>query len=458
MALAGLLPASVTSERSMLLGPRRWKTRALPMRSEASGWYEILPAPSPEPRPVDGRVTCDWAVVGAGACGLAAARRLAELRHQDTIVLIDAARIGYGASGRNAGFMLNHNTHGEIKSLDIERRNSVLCAAGVDYLRQLVRENRIPCQWSDWGRLYVAADHAGDEHLTELAGNYRRLDAPYSWVEPERLHDMLGTPFYRRAIHARGSALVQPAALMRGLGTTLPANVRVCEESPILEISYGARMHLTCPGGVVIARNLILANSVFAEETGVARWRVVPIATYASLTRPLDPEERSRLGCESEFGLLPAHPNGSTLRLTPDHRLFVRNSFRYARTKRIDRDELDRAERLHRQALRRRWPDLADVPFTSTWGGMLGFTRNDGTLFGRVSAGVYVVISSDAGPVARGTIGGKLLAEHVCGVRSELLRVMLSLPKAGLLPPDPFLGMIVKSRLRRIERDGAGGP
>lgn len=440
----------------MWFGPRRWKTRALPERGEASGWYEALPEPPPESTRVEGRVDCDWAIVGAGACGLAVARRLGELRHQDTIVLIDAARIGYGASGRNAGFMLNHNTHGEVKNLEIDRRNAALGAAGVDYLRRLVQENRIPCQWSEWGRLYVAADGGGDTHLTRLAESYRRLDAPFSWIEPGRLRDMLGTSFYRRAIHAPGSALVQPAALMRGLGATLPGNVRVFEESPVLAISHGAPLQLTCPEGVVLARNLILANSVFAEETGVVRWRVVPIATYASLTRPLHRDERAHLGSGDEFGLLPADPNGSTLRLTRDHRLLVRNTFSYARTKRIDPREVDRAGRLHREALRRRWPDLAEVPFASTWGGMLGFTRNDGTLFGRVADRVHVVISSDAGPVARGTAAGKLLAEHLCGVRSELLEVMRSLPRAAMLPPDPFLGMMVRHRLRRIERDGAG--
>ena len=439
----------------MLFGPRRWKTRALPERSEPNGWYEILPEPPPETRPVDGRLTCDWAVIGAGACGLAVARRLAELRNQDTVALIDAARIGYGASGRNAGFMLNHNTHGAIKSLEIERRNAALCTAGVDYLRRLVQQNQIPCQWSEWGRLYVAAHHAGNDHLADLARNYDRLDVEYSWIESERLRDMLGTGFYTRAIHARGSALVQPAALMRGLGTTLPANVQVCEESPVLDVSFGPRVHLTCPGGVVIARNLIVANSVFAEEMGIARWRVVPIATYASLTRPLRPEERARLGRESEFGLLPADPNGSTLRLTRDHRLLVRNTFSYARTKRIEPDALVRAERLHRGALRRRWPELADISLVSTWGGMLGFTRNDGTLFGRVADRVHAVISSDAGPVTRGTASGMLLAEHVCGVQSDLLRIMLSLPRAALLPPDPILRMVVDHRLRRIERDGA---
>ena len=429
------------------------KTRTLPSVSEPNGWYQTLPTPPPAARPVVGSVTCDWAIVGAGACGLAAARRLAELRHQDTVALIDASRIGHGASGRNAGFMLNHNTHGEIKDMEVERRNAALCAAGVNHLRRLVQENQIECQWSDWGRLYVAVDGAAETHLSELARNYRSLDRPWSWVEREQLRDMLGTGFYTRAVHAEGSALVQPAALMFGLGRTLPANVRVYEESPVLEISSGPPFRLTCPGGEVLARTLILANSVFAEELGVARWRVVPIATYASLTRPLRREELSRLGSEREFGLLPVDPGGSTVRLTRDHRLLLRNSFSYGRTKRIEPEALDRAEQRHREALRRRWPDLGDVPFVSTWGGLLGFTRNDGTVFGRVAEGVHAVISSDAGPVARGTAAGMLLAEQVCGVGGDLLDTMMSLPGAGLLPPDPFLRVLVNRRLRLMESE-----
>ena len=338
------------------------KPRRLPAQSEANGWFDTLPVPPPEARPLAGQVACDWAIVGAGACGLAVARRLGELRHQDTIALIDAARIGQGASGRNAGFMLNHNTHGETKDMAVERRNAALCAAGVDLLRRLVRENQIECQWSEWGRLYVAADDAGGTHLSELARNYRRLDRQYSWVEPEQLREMLGTGFYTRAIHAEGSALVQPAALMRGLGTTLPANVRVYEDSPVLDLSTGDGIRLTCPDGVVLARTLILANSVFAEEMGVASRRVVPIATYASLTRPLSREELACLGREQEFGLLPVDPGGSTVRLTRDRRLLLRNSFSYARTKRIEPEALARAGHQHRGALRQRWPALGTSP------------------------------------------------------------------------------------------------
>lgn len=105
------------------------------------------------------------------------------------------------------------------------------------------------------------------------------------------------------------------------------------------------------------------------------------------------------------------------------------------------------------------WPrpgnGIADVEFVGTWGGILGFTRNEGTVFGAISAGLWAVMSADAAPMTEGAIGGKLLAEHICGVDSELLQIMLSLPKASLLPPDPILRFVVN---REIGKAAAAGP
>ena len=430
-------------------------TRILPDCAEASGWYETMAQQPPPARPVDGTVDCDWAIIGAGACGLAVARRLAELRDQDHIVLIDANRVGHGASGRNAGFMLNHNTHGEVKNLDVERRNSILCAAGVNYLRDRVQEHQIQCQWSDWGRLYVAVDEHSNEHLKELCENYDKLGVTYELTNCERIKEITGTDIYLGGMYAGGSALVQPAALMRGLGNSLPANVSVHENSPVQGVSRKGVFELACPDGVIRTQNLVLTTSVFTEELGIGRFRIVPIATYGSLTRPLKDDELFHFGSESEFGLLPADPNGSTVRLTQDKRLFMRNTFTYARSKQIDTDFVESLQAVHRESIRRRWPGLADIPFDSTWGGMLGFTRNDGTLFGEAEDRVYLAISSDASPVSRGTMAGVLLAEQICGIDSRLLEVMHSLPKAGLLPPDPLLGMVVNHRLRKMEQNGA---
>ena len=73
---------------------------------QAPGWYAILPPPPPAKR-LKGQQVADWVVVGAGVTGLAAARRLAELAPEARIILLDEYRVGYGASGRNSGFIID---------------------------------------------------------------------------------------------------------------------------------------------------------------------------------------------------------------------------------------------------------------------------------------------------------------------------------------------------------------
>ena len=65
-------------------------------------------------------------------------------------------------------------------------------------------------------------------------------------------------------------------------------------------------------------------------------------------------------------------------------------------------------------------------------------------------------MGADAAPMTKGAIGGKLLAEHICGMDSELLRIMLSLPGSSRVPPDPVLRHVVNHRLRRLSKAGAG--
>ncbi|MFP6727875.1 MAG: hypothetical protein VCB63_13635, partial [Alphaproteobacteria bacterium] len=110
----------------------------------------------------------------------------------------------------------------------------------------------------------------------------------------------------------------------------------------------------------------------------------------------------------------------------------------------------------HRKSVALRWPNLGDIEFVGTWGGILGFTRNEGTVFGAISAGLWSVMSADAAPMTKGAIGGKLLSEHICGNDSELLQIMLSLPKASLLPPDPILRFVVNREIDKVAATGPG--
>ncbi len=430
------------------------KARKLPDDGVRNGWYETLPPP-PEARSVRGTVRCDWAVIGAGICGLAVARRLAELRPDDSVTVIEAMRVGNGASGRNAGFMLSRHSPGRIKNLEVGRRNDRLSSAGYAYLREIVEQHQIRCDWSDWGQIYVSAADEGAAHLDAVEKGFEDLDVPFSRVDRDGLEEITGTRFYRRGVRLRGAALVQPAAMMRGLGATLPANVALYEDSPVAELRAEDGFRLICPEGEVCAGKLILANHVFAEELGFARHRVVPIATFASLTRPLAADEKGHVGGEGQFGLLPASPNGSTVRLTLDGRILMRNTLSYARQKRFDPELIAKAERHHRDSLRRRWTALADVEFIATWGGIMGFTRNEGGVFGEIGDGLYAVLTTDAAPMTRGTATGKLLAEQICGIDSEELRFLQSVPKAALLPPDPILRFVAERRIGKFEASDA---
>ncbi len=431
------------------------KAKKLPNDGAKNGWYEALPAPPPA-HSAEGTVTVDWAVVGAGICGLTVARQLGELRPSDSIALIDAERVGYGTSGRNAGFLLKGHSHGGEKDMELGKRNDRLCAAGVEHIHDIVMRHQIQCDWSDWGRIYVASGAPGETHLDRLAHGLEGIGTTYTEVDRDGMEAVTGTRFYSRGIRADGTALVQPAALMRGLGATLPPNVELYEDSPVSEIHSGDGFRLICPEGEIAARQVVLANHVFAEELGVARGRVVPVSLFASLTRPLKEDELKLVGGGGEFGLLPSSPNGSTVRLTRDRRILMRNTLIYGRAKQFDESELAAARVNHHEGIRRRWPDLADIELDGTWGGTLGFTRNGGVVFGEMAPGLHAVMTTDAAPLTRGAIAGKLLADQLCGIDSPLLQDMLALPKAARLPPDPFLRFIVNRRIRKAESSEAG--
>src|SRR5215475_11275042 len=109
-----------------------------PKDPRPSGWYEILPEPPP-PRRLSGQQKADWVVVGAGFTGVAAARRLAELAPDSRIVLIEAQRAGLGASGRNAGFIIDvpHNVDAAGGASEASRRMLRLNRFAISWLREL---------------------------------------------------------------------------------------------------------------------------------------------------------------------------------------------------------------------------------------------------------------------------------------------------------------------------------
>ncbi len=427
----------------------------VPKHEDSNGWWITAPNHAPAQK-LSSDQRYRTVIVGAGICGVSVARRLAELRPDETIALLEAERAGFGASGRNAGFMLNMHSHGEPKALSVLRRNANLWAAGLEHLRETVRDYQIQCDWSDWGRLYGSAGRDGEKHLDEIATTLEALEMPFERLDHDRMFHDLGTPFYLRGLHVPGNALVNPAAMVAGLARTLPENVDLFEESPVTGIQReGRTFKIETPDGRVQADQVILAAGVFMQAFGVARNRYVPMATYASLTEPLSDENRATFGIEGEFGLLASSENGATIRLTRDGRLFVRNKFTFAPGAPPGPDTVAACAKLHRDAMLARWPHFQHVKFEHSWGGIMAFTTNNGAVFGEIEPGLFAVLTNDVSPMTRGAASGRLLAEYIEAHDSELLTSILSMPMGKRLPPRPILDLGIAWRLHAMHRAGA---
>lgn len=413
---------------------------------DKNGWWHMLP-PGPAAATLTGEQRVQTAIIGGGICGLAVADRLAQLQPNAQLCLIERERIGFGASGRNAGFLLNLHSHGPPKGLEVLRRNMLLWNAGLESLRKKVTDSNIDCDWSDWGRLYAAAGKDGERRIHEIAATLDQLRLPYQSRDTNQMNQQLGTPFYTSGLHTGGNALVNPSALMRGLAKRLPASVKVFENSFVTRFEkVGSEFVIHTANGVVRANRLVLANGVHLKDFGIATARFLPMGTYASLSAPIDQTLYDQIGFTKPFGLLASSENGATIRLLPDRRLFVRNHYHFVPNDLATGVRLTQIVQSHRDAMKKRWPMLADLPFESSWGGAMAFTRNNGAVFGQFSPNLFAVLTNDVSPMTRGEAAGTLLAELMENQDSELLSAQLSFPKAARLPPRPILDIGILAR------------
>src|SRR5262245_19565227 len=338
------------------------RARRFPAADEACGWTALLP-PLPAARRLHGDQRADCAVIGAGFTGLATARRLATLRPAWRIALLDAQRVGGGASGRNSGFVVDLPHYLPARGVDGNARLLRLGRAGLARLRELVTAHRIDCDWTERGRLHGAATDVGMRALETFFSGADALGEPYERLDRNGVAAITGSTYYWAGARTPGSAMVQPAALARGLARALPHNVDLFEDSAVGAIGSANGFTLDTETGHLRADRLFVATNGFTPRLGLLRDRVFPLLTFGSLTRPLTPAEAVALGGEPLWGLVSETPMGTTLRRLPDGRLLVRITVRYRPALRGDAALDRRVRQLHRGAFRARFPMLEAVDF-----------------------------------------------------------------------------------------------
>ncbi|MBA1263306.1 FAD-dependent oxidoreductase [Stutzerimonas stutzeri] len=427
------------------------KIKELPADNDACGWFHLSNERTPRPAR-SGRVRARWAVVGAGFTGLAAARQLALNFPEDEIVLLEAQQVGFGASGRNSGFAIDlpHDIGAPdyIGDPAIARMHLQLNQYAQHSLKTLVAQHGIDCQLSPVGKYQAAVEEKGLRVLDAYMSGLEKLGQTFEIIEGQDLPSHFGISFYRKALYTPGTLLLQPASLVKGLADSLPGNVSLFENCAVTEVEYGNPIVLSHAQGTVLADKLLLTNNAFATQFGFLKGRLLPVFTYASMTRPLNDAEQARLGGKAQWGIIPADPFGSTLRRTPDQRLLVRNSFSYHPGGKTTSGLLARAGQAQRRSFERRFPMLPGVEFEYTWGGAMCITRNHAGHFGTLAPNVYGALGCNGLGITRGTGTGTLLAEWLAGKDHELIDFLLNAEGPSGNPPEPLLSLGVNANLR----------
>lgn len=410
------------------------------------GWNAILDPPPPA-RTLEEDVRCDWLVVGAGFAGVAAARRLAQLHPTDRIVMVDSLRIGEGAAGRSSGFMIDlpHDLSSDDYSGSIERdrRQTEMNRAALDLARSAADEFGMDRSIFDpRGKLNVAATQKGELHNREYLHHLEAMGEPASWLDAAEVKEIFGTSFFTSGLHTPGTIMIQPAGYLRAMGEGLSRQVDVWERTPVIGMERsGATWTVRTPKATIEAPTVILAVNGHLESFGFLRRRLMHVFLYASMTRPLTPEEDEQLGGRAVWEAVPADPMGTTLRrlATPlGPRILVRNVFRFQSSIEADEATVGRAASHHDASFRRRFPMLSGVEMEYRWGGRLCLSFNGVQVVKQLDEGLHAACCQNGLGASKGTLAGMLAAEHASGIPNPFVDHYVAEERPSRIPPEPF--------------------
>ena len=195
------------------------KVRRMPSDPGPAAWSLIL-SPGPKYPELEENMSADWVVIGGGFAGLAAARRLRELRPEDSIVILGARRIAEGPAGRNSVFMIDlpHNLSakdyvGEIKS-DVSRtqmnRHAINFAENTAKNYQFSQEAFIKS-----GKVNAAATAKGLQHNLDYVSHLNVINEKYEVLDQQQMRAICGSDYYLGDLYTAGTAIIQPALFVQ---------------------------------------------------------------------------------------------------------------------------------------------------------------------------------------------------------------------------------------------------
>lgn len=384
-------------------------------------YYEASAGPVPGHAPVAADTVARTIVIGAGYAGLATARGLIDRGDSDVLV-VDAEHVGFGASGRNGGFVFAGYSLGEGSLLwqlgpMAAKRVYARSTAAVNLIRRRLRDHAIDCDVVDEGVLWT--NWFRDERVLRDRAEVlkRHFDTDWEWIGRPALRRLLDSPRYSAALFERNALHLHPLKYARGLArAVVEGGGKVAEGTRIVSLQREAGgWRLRSDGGHALRceRVVLCCGGYLAGLRPAIDRSILPIATYVVATAPLGerlrqlfPGTRAAV-YDSRFAFDYYRPLADT-RLLWGGRISIR-----------DRSP-DQVAALLQRDIAKVFPQLGDIAIEHAWSGLMSYARHEMPQIGELEPGLWYAQAFGGHGLATTTAAGELLADALIGDRNGL--------------------------------------
>lgn len=383
----------------------------------------------------------DVAIIGAGYTGLWTAYYLKQLAPGLNIAIVEAQTAGFGASGRNGGWLMG-NLLGEdrlLAGLSPEQRRASfdLLHSIPDEVETVIEREGIDCDYRKGGVLYCAARYPEQEtSLREyLDSLYRQglTERDYRWLSPDQLAQQIRIAKPYGGIYAPHVATIHPAKLVRSLARTVERlGVKIYENSPVTHWQSGS---LRTASAQVRSRWIVPAVEGYAVDLPPLGKYQLPVQSLIVATEPLPATVWDEIGLSRGQAFGESSRQVTYGRRTADNRLVfgARGGYRFAGKLRNNFDLTTSEVALRRYLFSELFPQLKNVRITHAWGGNLGMSRRfKPHMLCDQASGIALSGGYGGEGVGASNLGGRTLADLILQRDTELVHQPWVLQQRGL--------------------------
>jgi glycine/D-amino acid oxidase-like deaminating enzyme len=429
--------------------------RSLAASAFDSMWLDM---PRPSYEALSGSVTADLLVVGAGYTGLWTALHAAQRNPNQKVVLVDADRVGWAASGRNGGFVDASLTHGaangkarwpnEIDTLE------AMGAENLDGMQADITQLGLDVDWQRTGMLSVATEPHQVTWLQEAAD-----DGEGQFITQDEVRAEVASPTYLAGLFSPDStAIVHPAKLAFELARACAdAGVHIFEHTNVTAMDgTSGPITFSAGGGAVIAKQAVLATNVFPSLVVRNRLQTIPVYDYVLATEPLTEEQLSRIGWANRQGIGDSANQFHYYRLSADNRIVWGGYdaiYHFGRKVKAAYEDRPASYRLLAAHFFITFPQLEDVHFSHRWAGAIDTSTRFCAHWGMARGGRVAYVNGFTGL----GVGAARFAADVCldlldGRPTKRTELEMVRKRPLPFPPEPLASIGIQATRWSLDR------